>query len=206
MPTATGLILVKSMDYRDEPNEEWSNKYWLTGLIPASDAEWKALADTIIALEKTCYYNSSKVVRAYGYNNSDEHSPTVWVYDYDGLGQSVPGTLPFVIDTNQFAGDQAGMCWWRTSRRNARGKWIYLRKFFHDGFTAQADKDTLSGDTLAAYGSFVLKLMDGTLPNGRIIRSPLQDETLTVGEASAWVTTRTLKRRGKRPPAAAPTP
>lgn len=204
MPTATGLILIKAFNYRDDEDEEWSSKYWFTGLIPASDAEWKALADVIIGQEKTCYLPSTRVVRAYGYNNSDEHSPTVWVYDYDGLGQAVPGTLVMTAGNYEMSGDQAGMISWRTARRNARGKWIYLRKFMHAGGVTFNDTDTLDGGTLAAYGAYALKLMDGTLPNGRIIRSPKQDETITVGEASPWVTTRTLKRRGKRPVPTAP--
>lgn len=199
MPTATGLILVKKFNYRGDAEEEWSNRYWFTGLIPASDAEWEVLADTIKITELACYSPGSAVVRAYGYNNSDPHSPTVWVKDYEATGAPAAGTLTGSAGALLMSGDQAGMTSWRTNRRNARGKWIYLRKFFHDGFISPADTDTLDGGTLAAYGAHTLKLMNGTLPNGRIVRSAKQDETITHGEASPWTTTRTLKRRGKRP-------
>jgi hypothetical protein len=206
LPTATGLILIKKFNYRDDAEEEWSNRYWLTGVVPSSDAAWKTLADTLIGQEKNCYTPGTSVVRAYGYNNSDEHSPTVWVHDYEELGGAVAGTLLPPANGTLMAGDQAGMLSWRTARRNQRGKWVYLRKFMHDGYAFTPDSDTVEPTTLAAYGAFVLKLMDGTMPDGRILRSPLQDETLTSGEASPWVTTRTLKRRGKRPAVPAQTP
>jgi hypothetical protein len=205
MPTATGLILIKEFQYRDA-DEEWSNKYWLTGAVPASDATWKALADTLITHETALYTSGTSVVRAYGYSNSDEHSPTVWVHDYKTLGTAVAGTQVPPANGALMAGDQAGMCSWRTARRNARGKWIYLRKFFHDAYVFTQDTDTIEPTSLARYAAFTLTMMNGTLPDGRVIRSPLQDETLTVGEASPWVTTRTLKRRGKRPPVAVPGP
>jgi len=199
MPTATGLIIIKDMPYRSEANEEWSNRYWLTGVPPTQDSAWKTLADALIVKETSCYRPAVRVVRAYGYNNSDDHSPTVWVYDYAALGQDVSGTLTGDGVDDTMAGDQAGMISWRTSRRNLRGKWIYLRKFFHGGFMDTTTNDGISGATLAQYSAFALGMSDASLPDGRIIRSATQDETITLPEASAWVTTRTLKRRGKRP-------
>jgi hypothetical protein len=42
-------------------------------------------------------------------------------------------------------------------------------------------------------------MKDGTFISGRKIRSQAQDETIISHQVSPWITTRTLKRRGKRP-------
>ena len=201
MPTATGLVTIKKFSYRDDNDEEWSNKWWFTGVIPADETAWLNLFTAVVNLEKACFTSNCTVVRAYGYDNSDDHSPAVWVYDLESEAAPIPGTL--VINTGVdtlMSGDQAGLIWWKTSRRNARGKWVYLRKYFHDGTINTADSDAISGNSAAAYGNLALKMSDGTLAGGRIVRSPGQDEVIQEASASSWVTTRTLKRRGKRKP------
>lgn len=204
MATVCGLIIIKEMDYRERTDEEWSSIYWLTGGIPLDDNAWLALANEIVTAEKECYASSSKVIRAYGYNDNTEDRYAVWAYDWKLQAAPIPGTLTSAAGEKLYAGDQAGMVWWRTTRRNSRGKWIYLRKYFHDGFTSSADHDQIGGATNQAYTQFGLKMSNGSLSNGRIIRSQTQDEVITRTEASQWVTTRTLKRRGKRPVPAAP--
>lgn len=204
MATVCGLILVKEMDYRERTDEEWSSRYWFTGGIPADDAAWLNLATEIITQEKTCYASSSKVVRAYGYSDNTDAGYAVWTYDFKLQAAPIPGTLTGAAGEPKMAGDQAGFVYWRTARRNSRGKWVYLRKYLHDAFVSTADHDALGGSTITNYRSFALTLSNGLLSNGRIIRSQLQDEVITRAEASQWVTTRTLKRRGKRPVPATP--
>lgn len=204
MPTATGLVVIKKFDYRGDAGEEWSNKYWFTGVVPPDDTAWLNLFTAVATSEKACFTPGTNIVRAYGYNNSDEHSPAIWVYDLEELGIPIPGTLTTGPSDVVMAGDQAAMLWWKTSRRNARGKWIYLRKYMHDGTINLSDSDAIGSLSIGPYGLHVLKMMDGTLPGGAVIRSPGQDEVIQEAELSAWVTTRTLKRRGKRKPAVTP--
>lgn len=204
MPVATGLTVIKSFDYRGKP-EEWSNKYWLTGAVPADDTAWRALATAVSDHEKAVYSGDSKIVRFYGHADTDSHADAVFIWDLTAEAAEITGTLVGDANAHWYAGDQAGMVSWRTSRKTTRGKWIYLRKFFHSGWILQSQKDQISPLTKAAYNTFATAMANGSLPDGRIVRSPTQDETLTVGGgASDFVTTRTLKRRGKRPVAATP--
>ena len=204
MATACGLVIIKDFTYRDQPGEEWSNKYWFTGGIPADDNAWQALLDEVLQTEEACYSSSTRVVRAYGYNDTSDAAFAVFIRDYIADGPPPTGQLTPAAGQLPYAGDQAGMCWWRTNRRNQRGKWVYLRKYFHGGYLSDVELDEPSANTKSAYNAHVLKMSNGSMSNGRIIRSQLQDEVITAAEASQWVTTRTLKRRGKRPVPATP--
>ncbi|HEX6827326.1 MAG TPA: hypothetical protein VF077_13490, partial [Nitrospiraceae bacterium] len=142
---------------------------------------------------------SSKVVRAYGYDDNALDAHSVWGWDYDGAGTSLPGLLVSGAGEHPYAGDQAGLVWWKVDRKTSKGKYIYLRKFFHDGFLG-AGKDVIGSTTNAAYDAFATTLATtGTGVGGRWIRSRIQDEVVLNHDGSAWVTTRTLKKRGKRP-------
>lgn len=198
MAAATGLTIVKEMTYRDNTNEQWSNRYWLTGVPPASSAAWRTLFDQLVAAERTCYTQNSKVVGGYGYDDNTPGAHAVWGVDLEALGQTQPGSLLIVPGMNM-AGDQAGMIEWRTERKSTRGKWIYLRKYFHGGNNHATIADNIDDGTNSAYQTFATALFTGTGATGRKVRSQKQDEVLTFAFASPYVTTRTLKRRGKRP-------
>jgi len=203
MAAATGLVLTKRFTYRGDATEEWSNKYWLTGTPPSSPGAWFSLYDEIAALERHCYTPASVIVSAVGYNDNDEHAHAVWTRDNDVEGTPVAGDL-VAVPGQIFAGDQAGMISWKTERKNSRGKWIYLRKYMHGGNQDQTDPDLIASSTHAAYQTFADALFNGNLTGGRRIRSQLQDEYLQIADASWFITTRSLKRRGKRPKAATP--
>lgn len=198
MATATGLVITKRFTYRGLPDEEWSNKYWFTGAPPATDQAWMDLFNDVQTHERKCYSSATKVVSAIGYNDNDPHAHAVWTFAF-GTGTEPPGELTGDAADNPFAGDQAGMLEIRTSRKNTRGKWVYLRKFLHSGFSDGVDRDKISANTHLAYTVFLTYLSNGTVLGSRRLRSQKQDETLTVLHAGDWVTTRTLKRRGKRP-------
>lgn len=198
MATVVGLTLIKKFTYRLDATEEWSNKYYFTGSVPADSTAWKALTDALATQEKTCYTNASQTVRAYGYNSDDLHASAVWSWDYIAQGGAQAGTA---ISTggNLMAGDQAAMLEWKTSRLSSKGKPIYLRKYFHCLNSATGNPDSLLTANKTALETFGTKMMDGTFLDARTLRSRLNTETLTARIASPWVTTRTLKRRGRRP-------
>lgn len=197
MATVCSVTLIKKFTYRANNSEEWSNRYYLTGAIPASSAAWKTLFDALIAQEKTVFRSTSVVVRAYGYDTDDISPTSVASFDYAAAGATVAGTL--AGSGVAFAGDQAQLLEWKTDRLSTKGKPIYLRKYFHDGLVAVGGGDAV----LAGYRTTVLalgtKLMDGSFLDARTLRSRTHSDTILATSSPLYVTTRTLKRRGRRP-------
>jgi hypothetical protein len=196
MATATGLVIRKKFLYRNN-EEEWSNKYWLTGAPPTTSAEWRTLFDQLVLLETRIYRPATQVVGGIGYKDNDPHAFADWVLDLELEGTPVPGTL-VVAAGNEMAGDQASMLEWRTERKNTRGKWIYLRKYFHDGGKQAAAPDYIETALSGVLDQLGTDLMMGTWAGGRKIRSQKQDEIIQASISSPYVTTRTLKRRAKK--------
>lgn len=197
MAAVTGLTIVKKMTYRGNANEEWSNQYWFTGSVPADNTAWDALFAALVAAEKTCYQATHHVVAGYGYNSDADDAHAVYVKDVSAA--PIAGTMG-TTGMGPAPGDAAGMIAWKTSRTNSRGKAIYLRKYLHGVLLEAApDEDKVAANQLTVYNTFATKLYDGSFLDGRKLRSRKHDETLLTHAASQWVTTRTLKRRGKRP-------
>jgi len=190
-----GIVLIKSFSYRGHA-EEWSNVYHFSESPPTTPAAWKTLVDLVIAQEKTCYGTGCKVVRAYCYADSDNDATTS--IDYTLLGAEVPGTLP-QLDQIPQAGDAAVWIRWVTAKHNTKGKIVYLRKYFHNAMvnsTGGADVIyTAQKNAMQAFGD---KLTNGTI-TGFTLCGKDGTDALTAS-VSPFVTTRTLKRRGKRPP------
>jgi len=200
MASVVGMTLVKRFTYRGDTTEEFSNTYHLSGAIPADTAAWDALRDALVTQEKTCYTNQTSVVRIYGYDSDADDATAVYVYDYlAGGGSGVSGTCaPSTLI--RAPGDCAVWVRWKTSRVNANGKAIYLRKYFHDALkSSDSVADLISGTQETALQNFGVKMRDGSFLSARTIRSRLHSETLLGSSASHYITTRTLKRRGKRP-------
>lgn len=205
MSTRVGLTVIKAMEYRGDADEEWSNHYWFTGSPPVDAPSWKTFADAFIAVEHTCYADTSRVVRAYGYADNADKTFAVWSHDYDAAGSPPVGILqPDSIPGQRFSGDQAGFIFWRTTRRNTRGKWVYLRKYMHDGWLSDADADAVGGTTEQAWRTFADAISTAPGIQGRVLTGRVIDEVFQAQDASHWITTRTLKRRGKRPAPATP--
>lgn len=196
MPTA--VTLIKKMTYRGDANEEWSNKYYLTGGVPASDADWLALVNALKTQEKTCYNSLSTVVRAYGYDSDSLTADAVYVRDMVAATETVTGTLSGTSG-GQTQAESAAWVRWKTSRR-ARGKAVYLRKYFHCVYANSSAADQPSAPTITALTAFGAKMRDGTFLDGRTVRARGQTgETFLGHNVSTYMTTRELKRRGRRP-------
>lgn len=195
MPDTDSITLVKRFDYRDT-QEEWSNTYHFDATTPTTDAEWRTLAIALHASEKQCYTANHVLVRAYGYVAGTEVS----VYQGDftiGTGALAAGTLGEDGATNRMSGDQA---YWIRARigTSSSGKKVYVRKYFHGGTVQETDADELPNNCKANALAHAAKLLDGTLPGGFVWQGP-QGQTAIEPAVSRYVTTRTLKRRGKRP-------
>lgn len=193
------VTLIKKFTYRSDSEEEWSNTYFLSGSEPADSTAWKALADALIAQEKLCYTSASVVVRAYGYNSDADLRSAVWSYDYAAASASVPGSLA-TTGGAVAAGDAAAVLEWKTSRLTSPGgKPIYLRKYLHSVPVQTGNTDFITTIAKTALETFGTKMFDGSFLSSRTIRSRATSETILSRKASPYITTRTLKRRGKRP-------
>jgi hypothetical protein len=208
--TATGLTIVKTIPYRGDAGEEYSNTYWFKPVAPPADAAaWKALFDAVVLQEKTLYPNTVHVVRGYGYNDDTGHKPgdtgavagAVWTEDLTVAPLApVAGTLDISAGF-ALPGDDAVWVRWKTERvTSPGGKAIYVRKYFHPAVVSQfGPVDTVLAGQRTALLAFGTKLMDGSLLGGRTITTAGRLDTISAREASVFTTTRTLKRRGKRP-------
>jgi|SRR5262252_1353168 len=196
----TVITIVKDFTYRGIAGEEWSNTYMLTGSTPADSTAWRALFDAIVAQEKLLYPSSSRVTRGYGYDKvpaKGDHS--IWQVDLRPSSTTVAGTLTRSTSAG-FAGDQAAWIRWSLNRFNSHGKRIYLRKYFHDGLMLGTGGDTLWAAYKTALDAFGAFMYSGTLTGSRNICDKLGNVPIA-SASSTYPTTRTLKRRSKRPPA-----
>jgi hypothetical protein len=193
-----GLTVVKKFTYRGDAEEEFSNKYFLTGPPPDDDIAWQQAFDDLCSHELHLYTASTAIMAGYGYNDNDPKAHAVWTVDYSGT-PGVPGDLTLTGADHKVAGDQAAMIEWRTSRKNTRGKWIYLRKYVHDVSVSLGVPDQTSVSWRTIADTYATRMMDGSLLGGRRLRSRTHDEVLTAAIVPDYITTRTLKRRGKRP-------
>lgn len=189
------VVLVQKFTYRDAP-EEWSNRYHFKGEAPADSTGWHDLAVALFTILKPCLPTSTTLVRAYGYLSDTTDSVATVDFTTGGLSP-IAGTA--TVSGNVAPGDAAMTCRWLTPARTSKGKPIYLRKYFHGVYLNTADTDQVAATQHTAlqafaaaaivdWGSTTFQLCDknGTVP--------------TAPAASPWVTTRTLKRRGRRPP------
>jgi len=196
----TVLTVVKDFTYRGVAGEEWSNTYMLSGTTPVDSPAWRALFDALVAQEKLLYTSGTRVTRGYGYDKvpvKGDHA--IWSVDLRPSSTTVPGTLSPASGA-LFAGDQAAWVRWSLDRFNSYGKRVYLRKYFHGGTSGGAGADTLNGTYKTALDTFGAFMISGTLLGSRKIVDPLGNVPVATA-SSTFVTTRTLKRRSKRPPA-----
>lgn len=196
MAEVTGITLVKKFTYRGDALEEFSNQYFLTQAPPSTPATWHSLVDALVVEEKKVFPSTVIYQRAYAYNSDAPDATTVDVYD---LGGSITGTCTVGTNDRQMPGDVAVVGAWKTSRLSSTGKAIWLRKYFHGALQENTNPDFVTNEQYAAVGAFCTKLRDGSFISGRTIRSRTNDETIVSSKCIGYLTTRTLKRRGRRP-------
>ena len=189
------IVLVQKFTYRDA-DEEFSNRYHLNGDAPSDDAGWQAVADGIWDAISDVMLSSVHLVRAYGYTSDTTHAVATIDYTVTPLTPS-PGTLS---GSGSIApGDAAVTCRWSTGRTSSSGKPIYLRKYWHPALADSTDHDLVSSAQKTALDNAGTGLLAEIGSTGLFMAGP--DGVVPTGShADQWVTTRTLKRRGRRPP------
>lgn len=195
MADTAKLVMVQSFTYRGA-YEEWSNTYhWETD--PATT--WGDAADALLQLLLPCFDGRTKFERAYGYDVGPEVTGrrASSVVDLDSeAGSAILTGGPY----SQVPGDVAATVRWGTAGFTAGGKRIYLRKYFH-GVYGNPDPNA---DQLLNAQKTLLTTFAGTLTGGNPIGCGNYvgpSGAIPIGQkVNDWLTTRTLKRRGKRPP------
>jgi hypothetical protein len=87
-------------------------------------------------------------------------------------------------------------------RLSKKGKPIFLRKYVHAGEMAATDPDQLDNDFVTALDSFATQVnnLHGGLRTGpRVALDPIPADSVVSHHVIPYSTTRSLKRRGKRP-------
>jgi len=201
MAAMPSITIVKEFTYRGDL-EEWSNEYHFTNDAPTTQTRWKALADAVIAAEKTVFDSNCKVIRAFGHKAGVTSRD--FLYDYKAGSGSVAGTFTAPANGRQ-AGDAAVWLRWATDQLTTKGKPIYLRSYYHSVFgngPLYTNVDAIYSaekTALETYGAaWITGFSDGAIVHARA--GPNGAVGLAPSVASSYVTTRTLERRGKRRP------
>ena len=191
---APGLVLIKTFSYRDAA-EEWSNDYHFQGDAPDTPADWRSLVDDLVDLEKNVLTTSVSIVRAICYEDTNDDS--VYTYDLTAFSGAVQGTIAIPDGKEAMPGDVAYCARWDTGRRTSTNKPIYLRKYWHGALQNGTDPDLVYATMLSNVATFALAVMS---PSDSWPGLAGPDGAAPVGyRAMPDLTTRTLKRRGRRP-------
>lgn len=199
---AVGIVTIKLGYRHGAQTEEWSNKYHLTGPDPANPTEWRTLFDALAAEEKKLVTTRTKIVRAYGYDSDDDDANSVWGVDLT-VAPNAPVVGTMAPNGTILPSDTAAWIRWKLDRNNSNGKAVFLRKYFHDVMAVASgqpeDQDSFYATQKTAFSAFGNLLFTGAgIDGGRHIRDAGGGNVIAMG-VSQWLTTRTLKRRGKRP-------
>jgi hypothetical protein len=194
MPAMPSITIIKEFTYRGA-REEWSNTYNFSGPVPADNQAWLELGNAIWTAEKPSLIPDVKVVQYYGYVGGTVAS--VAQIDRRLEPEAARSGTAAVAAGDKLAGDQAVML--RALVGNSvKGKKVYIRKYFHGCPGGAGDADLVVGTVTNTLNTLGDKLLDGTLPGGRKWCSP-SGRVAIQPSVSPFVTTRTLKRRGRRP-------
>lgn len=192
------ITVIKEMSYRGTL-EEWSNSYVLSGTDPADAAAWAAWAAKIKDVEQPVLPASQRFSRWYGYNQGHWETKPQHI-DAQGTYAAATNGTQTLSAASPAPGDAAIWVRWDTGQFTSRGKKIYLRKYFHGALVGGANLDTVSPAQITSALAYAAKMYDGTslIGTARLAR---ETGTLPIAHSvGPYVTTRTLKRRGKRNP------
>jgi hypothetical protein len=190
--SAPGIVIVMAFPYRGV-SEEWSQRYHLDDDF-ADGGDFNSTVSDLVTALQPILTSDTEFHRAYGYHDTDNDSD----FEIDLTGEF--GTY----DDDGFPhapGDDAFWVRWYTERHSSNGRKVYLRKYFHDAVmsgNSAGTQDVLKSTQKDAAETFANDAT-GTGWNGKHLAGPDGNVPGGGSAASEFITTRTLKRRGKRP-------
>jgi hypothetical protein len=116
------IKIVKTFDYRGTPTL-FTNRYHFNGGTPAANADWDALFDAAVLVEKTIFQSNIEIVEAVAYAAGSDlpvHSKT---YTTAGTGAFFGSAM--------CPGDCAALVRYATTARSTRNHPIYLFNYYH---------------------------------------------------------------------------
>ncbi len=199
MATLTGVTMIQRFSYRGDPNEEYSNTWHFRDAPPSTSADWVALFEQLATHVANAIPATHHIIRAYGYDSDADDAVSVASYDWEQNEGAKPGVIAPPAGAHQMAGDQAAYITWQLDQRDARGHYICARKYFHGGWVSATDPDHLDPTYKAALQVLADAMAPGPGGNHGGIRTKKSSAPVNYSQAAGVVTTRTLRRRGKRP-------
>lgn len=191
-------VLTKQGSWRGVP-EQWSNGYCFSGTEPADRAAAIEFFNAVFALEGN-FHRGQQLVKGYYYPDTNDGTVVKWGNDYltDGSAAQVsPGGLLNSGPTNKLSLEQAALMRARCGE-TSKGKPRYVMKYFHGVFAKQTNPDLLDTLNVSVVTPELEKWTNGTLPGGAKLCRP-DGLVCATPQLRPFITTRTLKRRGKRP-------
>jgi hypothetical protein len=190
-------VIVKSFTYRGS-TEEYSNVYHFDGTQPADSSAWSTVLTAIRDAEKSCLPSGVTWVDGYGYNAGSWETKPQTADAHVHWTTSNVGSLS-TSGAQVMPGDDAVWVRWDTGDTNSKGKPIYLRKYFHPAVVSSASVDNVLAGQATALATYGGKMVDGTTIAGGLVLCRPNGHHGSNPVVGTYVTTRTLKRRGKRP-------
>ncbi len=192
------MAVVKETRYHGI-QEEFDNVYYYDGpTFQAGDANYKALADALVAAEREVHTSEVKFknVRVWSAGGTIVENVTLGIYDYNLTGLQL-GAL-------KIHAEAAVMVEWECGRSNVLGRKVYLRKYIRSqALTGGTDdmargKDLLSTGVLSPYKEYADKVDQVGIPFGPIfdLVSPTGRTVLAdnIGKADIRLRTREFRR------------
>lgn len=187
MADAASIKIVKTISWKGGLRE-WSNRYHFDGTTPADSTHWTTLADAIVTAEKAIFHASISIVRAVGYEPSNDTS--VFIKDYTTAGTFTSSDIELI------PAECAALGRWTTAKRSSKNHPVYLFNYWHGALVhAATTPDTLLAaqkTAMETYGaSWITGFSDGAVTHHRA--GP--DSTLAVTmQAEPYVTHRDFPR------------
>jgi hypothetical protein len=191
------LTLEKSFTFRGV-REIWGNAYHLD-IVPRDASDWSTLSGQVWALEAAFLPADVQIETFYGHNPG---TPPVLVYEHDqpppGPGGSGGTYVPGGAQPG-CPGDCAMWVRWSTTQKNSLGKPIYLRNYYHGVHSDNTGLDVVASGQKTALQALGTAFTNGITVNGITFRRAGPRGAVAQGSTVGnYITTRTLKHRGKR--------